>query len=113
MKHCEWCKWDSRFPVRTNLSVILLQAYHRTFIWTIQCRLQEKYRTAWFMELSRDIARSWNLAAEKGIDFGDTSLKEFVRYYCRDNSKEWHRFFVSYKEIRRELDHLALLKQYE
>ena len=78
------------------------------------CKIQKWYDNLWFMELSREIAHSWYQAGRHGIDFGDMPFKDFVKYYCRDNTKhQWYRFFVSYKEIDRELDRYYCLEQYE
>lgn len=81
-------------------------------------KISHKIRKWWYnlphMELSRDIARAWYRAGRRGIDFGDMPFKDFVKYYCRDNTKhQWYRFFVSYREIDNYLDSLYELEQYE
>lgn len=81
-------------------------------------KISYKIRKWWHnlphMELSRDIAKAWYRAGRHGIDFGDMPFKDFVKYYCRDNTKhQWYRFFVSYREIDSYLDSLYELEQYE
>lgn len=81
-------------------------------------KISYKIRKWWHnlphMELSRDIAKAWYRAGRCGIDFGDMPFKDFVKYYCRDNTKhQWYRFFVSYREIDNYLDSLYELEQYE
>lgn len=77
-------------------------------------KIRKWYDNLWFMKLSREIAYDWYQAGRHGIDFGDMPFKDFVKYYCRDNTKhQWYRFFVSYKEIDRKLDWYYEMERYE
>ena len=82
--------------------------------FSLRVRFNVWYKNLWFMELSRKIAKSWYQAGKHGIDFGDMPFSDFVKYYCRDNTKhQWYRFFVSYKEIDEYLDCLYEIARYE
>ena len=77
-------------------------------------KLKHWYANLWFMKLSRKIAYAWYQADRHGIDFGDMPFEDFVKYYCRDNTKhQWYRFFVSYKEIESKLEFYYWRERYE
>ena len=82
--------------------------------FSLRVRFNVWYHNLWFMKLSREIAKSWYQAGKHGIDFGDMPFSDFVKYYCRDNTKhQWYRFFVSYKEIDECLERLYEIARYE
>ena len=82
-------------------------------VFTIRYKLNKWWNKLWFNEMSREFARDMDRACQRGIDFGPEPLEDLLKYWCRDTRKTWHRFFINWRQYNDELEHLAIVRQYE
>jgi len=66
-----------------------------------------------WVKVSREIASCWDLAADKGIDFGDLSFNKFAWYYLRDHNCRWMYPLLSHRAMREEHERHLILMMYE
>ena len=90
---------------------------YRPFIKRVKYKY--KYRPhKWYNKLpwilvSREIANALDFACDRGIDFGDMSIKEFAWYYLRDHNCKWMYPLLSYKVMEEEHELNMIRKAYE
>lgn len=83
----------------------------------LRCKIERKLKNwwwnLWFNKMSCEFAVDMDRAWQHDIDFGPEPIKNFLKYWCRDTRKTWHRFFINWRQFNEELEHIEFVRSYE